>query len=246
MNKLILFISLLILVACSEKKNPQEIIDFAIKTHGSHLFKSKKLEFDFRNKHYSVQYNGDEKVYTRSFQDDSLGSVYDELSNSSEFKRSINDTIYQVNEEWKRRYGNSINSVLYFFQLPFGLNDPAVNKEYIGEKYINNLGYHKIKITFKQKGGGEDFQDVFIYWINKEANTVDYIAYSYATDEGGSRFRQAINRREIRGMVFQDYINYKSASKSDDVENHDQLFIEGELKELSTIVNENIIVSTPK
>lgn len=246
MNKLFLLILPVVFATCAEKQNPQEIIDLAITKHGGHLIKSKKLEFDFRNKHYSVQYNGDDKVYSRSFQDDSLGSVYDVLNNSSEFKRSINDTIYQVDDEWQKRFGNSINSVLYFFQLPFGLNDPAVEKEYIGEKFINNLGYHKIKITFKQDGGGEDFQDVFIYWINKESNTVDYLAYSYATDEGGSRFRQAINRREIQGMIFQDYINYKAASKSDNVEYHDQLFIEGELKELSTILNENIIVSTPK
>lgn len=246
MNKLFLLILPVIFATCTEKQNPQEIIDLAIEKHGGQLFITKKVAFDFRNKQYSVEYENGKKTYTRSFQDDSLGAVKDLLINSSNFNRYINDSLIVVNDEWRKKYSNSINSVLYFFQLPFGLNDPAVEKEYIGEIYINNLGYHKIKITFKQDGGGEDFQDVFIYWINKESNTVDYLAYSYATDEGGSRFRQAINRREIQGMIFQDYINFKASSKSVDVENHDQLFIEGELKELSNIVNENIIVSTPK
>ena len=81
------------------------------------------------------------------------------------------------------------------FQLPFGLNDPAVIKEYLGQKVINQQLYEKVKVTFLQENGGKDFEDVFVYWIHAESKTVDFLAYSYLTDGGGVRFRQAINRR---------------------------------------------------
>jgi hypothetical protein len=246
MNKLFLLILPVIFATCTEKQNPQEIIDLAIEKHGGQLFITKKVAFDFRNKQYSVEYENGKKTYTRSFQDDSLGAVKDLLINSSNFNRYINDSLIVVNDEWRKKYSNSINSVLYFFKLPFGLNDPAVIKEYIGEKYINNKGYHKIKITFKQEDGGEDYQDVFIYWIEKETYSMDYLAYSYATDEGGSRFRQAINKRVIDGITVQNYINYKANSKSSSIDNHDELFIQGKLIELSIIINEQIRIFNQK
>ena len=246
MYKTLIIITLSIqIISCSNKPDPQKIVDLAIEKHGGILFESKKIKFDFRDKHYTVEYKEGQKIYTRTFLDDSLGSVNDILINSAELKRYLNDTLINVNKEWQNKYANSINSVLYFFQLPYGLNEPAVNKEYIGEQYINNKDYHKIKVTFKQEGGGEDFQDVFIYWINKETKTVDYLAYSYVTDEGGTRFRQAINRRNTNGMIFQDYINYKPVSKNIIVDNIDKQFIDGNLIELSRIENDNIIIQNP-
>lgn len=235
-------ISATMLFSCSEKPDPQVIIDRAIIAHGGQLFETKNVEFDFRNKHYSVQRSNGSYTYTREYQDDSLGFIKDVLVNSSKFSRYINDTIINITHEWKKRYTGSVNSVLYFIQLPYGLNDDAVVKKYLGEKYFGEIAYDKIKITFKQAGGGEDFEDVFIYWINKSSNTVDYLAYSYKTDGGGTRFRQAINRRNINGIVFQDYINFKADSKDAPIESHDDYFIKGTLKELSRIESENVKV----
>ncbi len=228
--------------SCVKKPDPQAIIDQAIATHGGQLFESKKVAFDFRGRHYSTHRENAKTIYTRAYMDDSLGTVKDVLVNSADFKRYINDTLVNVTDEWKGKYANSINSVLYFAQLPYGLNDAAVIKTYLEEKYFGLIAYHKIKVTFQQEGGGEDFDDVFIYWINKESNTLDYLAYSYATDGGGTRFRQAVNRRTINGMIFQDYINFKAESKNEPIEAHDDYFLEGKLLELSRIENENVTV----
>ena len=63
-------------------------------------------------------------------------------------------------------------------------------------------------------GGGEDFQDEYRYWIDPESGHIDYLAYNYHTDGGGTRFRKAKNRRKKEGFVFQDYINFKPEKKN--------------------------------
>ncbi len=87
-------------------------------------------------------------------------------------------------------YSNSVNSVAYFALLPFRLNDAAVNKRYIGTSEIKGEPYFEIEVTFQQKGGGKDHDDVFIYWIHQQHFTMDYLAYSFIVDGGGTRFRK--------------------------------------------------------
>jgi hypothetical protein len=142
------------------------------------------------------------------------------------------------------RYKASVNSVIYFACLPYGLNDHAVEKSLIGRKEINGISYYKIRVTFKEQGGGEDFQDQFIYWVNPENYNIDFLAYEYFSDGGGLRFRQAFNSREVSGIRFNDYINFKPKTDLDvNLENIDDHFIAGDLEELSRIQTENISVS---
>lgn len=230
----------LVLYSCTPNKDPQKIVDQAIAAHGGQLFEGRTLSFDFRDKNYLVQRKADGYTYIRSFEDDSLGQVKDVLINSTTLERYANDTLLDISDEWKKKYANSVNSVLYFCQLPYGLNDEAVIKEYLGQKVINNKLYEKIKVTFRQENGGEDFEDVFVYWFNAETFTLDFLAYSYLTDGGGKRFRQAINRRTIKGMIFQDYVNFEPANPNTKVEDLDKAFNEASLIELSQITNENI------
>ena len=99
--------------------------------------------------------------------------------------------------------------------------------------------YHLLQITFREQGGGEDFDDIYLYWIEKETYLIDYLAYEFYVDGGGKRFREAINRREINGVQFQDYNNYK-ADDAGDLFIVDDLFREGKLELLSEIINENV------
>jgi hypothetical protein len=144
------------------------------------------------------------------------------------------------------RYSNSVNSVHYFAQLPYGLNDNAVQKELLGEATINGNPYFEVGVTFKQEGGGTDFQDKFVYWIHKENYTVDYLAYSYETDGGGIRFREAYNVRYVDGIRFADYNNYKPESLEVSLTDLDALFAKGALKLLSKIETESIGVMLPE
>lgn len=218
------------------------IIDKAIEVSGGTNYEVSTLSFDFRDKHYkAIRSNGIFK-YERHFKD-SLNQIKDELSNAG-FKRFINNKLTKVADSMAPRYSRSVNSVHYFSVLPFGLNDAAVNKTLLNEVTIKGKSYYKIKVTFSQEGGGDDFEDVFVYWVAKDNFKVDYIAYSYidSPTELGLRFREAYNERYVNGIRFVDYNNYKPENGVLDLYVLDSLFEAGELKLLSKIETENVKV----
>lgn len=233
----------LLLASCNQQPNSkaQQIINKSIEAHGGQLYLKSKVTFDFRDKRYAVWREEGAYVYTRTFQDDSLGNVHDVLINSNDFYRIVDVDTLSLSEVWKRRYSNSVNSVLYFVQLPYLLNDAAVVKSFEGEAMISNQTYFIIKVTFASEGGGEDYEDEYMYWINQDNYHVDYLAYSYHTDGGGIRFRKAYNRQRIGGILFQDYINYK-VPKGTDLNTIPDLYEADKLTELSRIENTNIKV----
>lgn len=154
----------------------QEIITSAIETHGGKLYENVSLSFEFRDRHYTAFRKNGQYVYTREFTD-STGHIKDVLSNEG-FYREINGSKVELPEERENAYANSVNSVIYFALLPHGLNDAAVNKEYLGEAIIKDQPYHKIKVTFDPEGGGSDHEDEFIYWIHQKSNSMDFLGYN--------------------------------------------------------------------
>lgn len=230
---------LTLIVSCSST-DPQTLIDSVIESYGGDKYNHSQIEFDFRNRHYT--YTRDDGIYTYSrIFNDSLGTYRDVLTNDG-FTRYLNNEVVDLNEEWAQRYSASVNSVIYFALLPYGLNDPSVNKKYVRQEKIRNILYHVIEVTFDQEGGGEDFEDVFYYWIHAQDYTLDFLAYTYETEEAGVRFREAINRRRVNGIQFQDYINYKPA-KIVPLDSLIPLYEKGALEELSRIELENINVT---
>lgn len=219
----------------------QLIIDQAIKAHGGDRFDNMSLSFDFRDRHYTALRKNGSYEYTREFTD-SLGRVKDVLSNEG-FYRMVNGNRVELPDEKANAYSNSVNSVIYFALLPFGLNDAAVNKEYMGEVKVKGQSYLKIKVTFDQEGGGSDHEDEYMYWIHPERHTVDYLAYSFSVNEGGMRFREARIVRNIKGILFADYVNYETVSDTIALEHLDTAFENAGLKKLSDINLENINVN---
>lgn len=235
------FLVLVVLAACnSAMTDPQEIVDKAIEAAGGDKFLNTSIEFDFRDRHYIAQREGGIFTYERILSD-STGIVRDILNNDG-LTREINGEEVRLADSMRTKYASSVNSVVYFALLPYGLNDAAVQKKFLGEKMINNKPYYKIMITFQQEGGGEDHTDVFHYWINTNSYKIDYLSYLYHTDEGGIRFREAINPRMVNGIFFQDYINYKSTDASISLDQIEEDFISGKLVELSRIELMNITV----
>jgi hypothetical protein len=240
--KIAVFIVLIIsiqLTSCKVDKS-QEIIDDAIKAHGGVRFDNAFIEFDFRGRHYTSRREKGLFTYTREFKD-STGNVKDVLTNDG-FHREINGGLAKISSERANAYKNSVNSVLYFALLPYGLNDPSVNKVYFKESELKGKKYHVVRITFKKEGGGKDHDDIFLYWINQETDHLDYFAYSYLTDGGGVRFREAINPKTIDGIRFQDYVNYQPKKNNVTLEDMELLFEHNELDTLSIINHENIKV----
>ena len=217
----------------------QEVIDQAIIAHGQNLFENATLSFSFRDKQYSARRSDTSYTYTRSFQDGSA-LIEDMLINSTHFSRKKNGVSIEVSKEWADKYSRSINSVLYFFQLPYLLNDLAVKKTDQGIKQIKGESYHQIKVSFQIENGGDDFEDEYLYWVNVNNYEIDYLAYNYITDGGGVRFRSAINKRRVDGLLVQDYINYAPVDKKMPLSDLITQFEKEALIERSRIINSEI------
>ncbi len=243
MRTLYLSILTLLLFACDQPvPTAQAIVDEAIKRAGGERYEHCEIQFDFREHSYKIKRDGGLYEFTRITYL-SPDSVLKDVMQNYGFKRLLNDSMISVADSIAEKYKNSINSVVYFFSLPYGLNDRAVNKEYIGESTILDKTYYKIKVWFDEDGGGKDHRDVFFYWIHPDKSTIEYLAYSYASDGGGLRFRKALDPRKISGIRVTDYLNYAPGETPVDLDTIERAFELGELQLLSIIDNFNVTIS---
>ncbi len=217
----------------------QSVIDSAVFYAFDGDLKEREISFDFRDRNYSASWkNG--RVYKSSYSD-SLGVHRREL-NDQGYREFLNNTQVELDEKQESARAASVNSVLYFALLPYHLLDKAVKPTYLGLDTLEATVYHKIEVRFAQDGGGEDFEDVFIYWFSKDNYYLDFLAYSYVEDEGGTRFRKAENRRKVNGVTFQDYLNFKGPSDPDSLVYIGELYKKNQLDLLSEIKVSQLIV----
>ncbi len=243
MKYLGLFFLLLLISSCNEtsKKNltVQEIVDKSIEVAGGKLYERSTISFKFRDKNYISE--SKDNTLKRIFNSDSLR--YIDIKTNDSFQRYVDDVLVEISDSLAIVYGNSVHSVFYFAQLPYRLNDPAVNKELLSEVKIKGKDYYVIQVTFDQENGGDDFDDTYLYWMNKETFMPDYLAYDFHTDGGGVRFREAYNERYVNGIRFVDYKNYKPEDSKTPVLQTANLFESNQLELLSDIKLENVKVT---
>lgn len=224
-----------------QKSAAEAIVDDAIAFHGGPLYDEADISFMLRNRAYTISRNGGKYVYTSSH-DDSLGVYRRELSNAG-FTETLNGSPLALTAKDSLLHAESVNSVVYFTLLPAFLNDPAVYKTLDGTDTLGGKAYHRIKVTFDEQGGGVDHDDVYLYWFDKETSRMDYLAYSFTVNDGGSRFRKAVNSRRINGIIFQDYENYKGPAP-DSLAHIADMFRAGRLQLLSMVELNSISVVT--
>ena len=233
------------MISCKQKEatkiSAQDIVDKSIAVSGGDLYKTSDISFDFRDRKYILQRIDGKKILKRIKKNDTLDIV--DVKTAQGFERYVDGKLAQIPDSLANSYANSVNSVHYFAYLPYGLNDQAVIKEYLDEVVIKDKKYHKIKVTFKQENGGDDFDDVYIYWFNAKTFKPDYLAYEFHVNDGGLRFREAFNERTVNGIRFVDYLNLKPKTDDQSIYRLDSLFEKGELEVFSKIELENITVS---
>lgn len=246
-----------LVLSCNKNKNTQDeiikndtiaavkplskadsIVNQAIQAHGGDLYATADYSFVFRDKNY--RFKNDRSSYEYSSEVQKGDSLIKDVMIKNEFSRYINSKKQDLTNEDAAKYGESLNSVIYFATLPYKLQDASVNKKFIEETTIKGKRYDVIGVTFSQEGGGKDFDDEFHYWINKQTHKIDYLAYNYRTNDGGVRFRAAFNTRVIDGVTFQDYINYEAPLETP-LKDLPKLYEQGKLKEVSQIRTENVI-----
>ncbi len=251
MKKLLPILLLSVFISCkndtakpSEEKEltAQQLVDKAIAEACKNDCGKAVIEFTFRDKSYKSSRNNGSYKLERIQQDSVKGEIHDVVTNRG-FYRFVNKEQKVLRDSIAKKVSDGVNSVHYFIQLPYGLNDPAVRKKIIGEATVKGEIYYELEVSFSEEGGGTDFEDRYVYWIHAKNFTVDYLAYSYKTNGGGIRFREAYNPREVNGIRFVDYNNLKPSTLTVPLENLDALFEKGELELVSKIETENIKVS---
>lgn len=210
------------------------IIEQCVQAHGGTNYRNLDVSFDFRKFSVRIQQTDTSFVYERSTRDSLGNEIRDRLSNRG-FERSFNGQVQTLSAKDTDKYREGTNSIAYFVLLPYKLQDPAVNLEYLGETTLNGQTYDKIKVWFDAEGGGKDHEDVFCYWINRQTHTLDYLAYA----NGGPRFRKATKRERVAGVVFQDYENYEIQDTTLASPDYDKAFAAGKAKLLSKIEQTN-------
>ena len=137
----------------------QKIVDKTIIASGSDKISSSTLEFDFREYNYKAIRNKGKFSLERNFYKDSV--FYRDVLSNNGFQRFINNNPVTTSQINSKNFSESINSVHYFSILPYGLNDKAVKKDFLGIVDIKGINYFKIKVSFTKDGGGVDYDDVF-------------------------------------------------------------------------------------
>jgi hypothetical protein len=221
----VLLLALIGLGACSEPSTESEpdaaaradsIVQAAIAQHGGDVLDHAVVRFDFRGIDFRVERNGGQYHYQRTYTD-SLGRTVREILSNDSLYRAVDGERVSLTEDEQSTVRVDVNSVTYFALLPYFLRDAAVQTAYSGTDTIDGTPYHRIRVTFQQQGGGQDWQDVFMYWFAQDDLGMDYLAYAYGfgPDEAyGTRFREAYDIRTIEGVRFADYMNYTTPGDS--------------------------------
>ena len=223
-----------------ETKTAEQLIERAISAHGMDGWDTlARVAFTFRDRLYTIDKKDGAFTYTREFTDSTGSAIQDILTNEG-LRRMRDGQADRLTTEDSTAYVGSVNSVRYFFMLPYGLRDPAVNAELLDSVTIEGRVYDRLKVTFDRTGGGVDFDDEYIYLFDRKSGQLDYLAYNFAAEEGGLRFRKAINKRRVAGVLIQDYVNYGTDGQDRDIDPVVDRYLAGELPELSRIQNTEV------
>ena len=237
--------------AADSKEAPaaETLIKEAIAAQGGAALDHAVVTFGFREAQFRLERDGGRFSYARSYRDSLGRRVREVLTNDSLYRRVSGQRV-SLTEDERSAVRTAVNSVAYFALLPYPLGDPAVQAEHAGRDTLDGVPYRRVAVTFREEGGGGDYQDRFLYWLREEDGALDYLAYAFglgADEELGTRFREAFNPRTVGGVRFADYRNYTADSLAgglapDQLARYSRLFEEGALQQVSTVVLDSVSV----
>lgn len=207
--------AILLLAGCTppNRKSPsaRAVVDSAIATHGGPLLTRAVVSFHFRDTRYRLRHANGRFHYQRRYTDSLHRSIQEGITNDGPYRTVDGDSV-SLSPKKQNDVRTAVNSVAYFALLPYKLHDPAVQTDYDGRDTLAGHSYHRVRVTFQEKGGGPDWEDTFLYWFRTDTYAMNYLAYAFGlgNDEtdSGTRFREAYNVRRVSGVRFADYRNY--------------------------------------
>jgi len=215
---------LFLLIGCQTDPGPDRpsasaIVDSAVAAHGGAVLDRAEVAFTFRGDQYRIRQKDGQYHYRRTYTDSLDQTVTEGLTNDGVYRVVDGDTV-SLSDDERGSIHTTVNSVTYFALLPAPLTDDAVQPSYSGRDTIDGTPYHRIRVTFRQEDGGQDWEDVFMYWFRTDTYAMDYLSYAFGLGsedvDQGTRFREAYNVRRVEGVRFADYMNYASDTLSYD------------------------------
>lgn len=242
---------LLIAGGCHSASSPdppdaRAVLDSVRAAHGSDVLNHARMTFTFREASFRLRHHRNGRFHYRRTRTDSTGrTVVEGITNDGPYRVVDGDTT-TLSPEARTDVETAVNSVAYFARLPAPLDAPAVQPSYSGRDTIDGAPYHRVRVTFKEQGGGRDWQDIFYYWFHADTFTMDYLAYAYGLgpdEETGTRFRSAYNARRRGGVRVADYYNYTADTMSpDQMPRYPERLAQGELERVSRVVLDSVRV----
>ena len=247
-------LSLLALAACASPPSPRgdapalAALAEARAAHGSAGLDGATALFTFRGTPYQATHDGGRFRYARTRTEG--GQTVEEIVDNDGARRLVDGTEVALSADEAAALHTSVNSVVYFALLPHALAAPAVRARSLAPDTVGGAPYRRVEVTFDQAGGGDDWQDRYVYWIHADRATVDYLAYSYeptpgdtARAETGSRFREVIGVTEVpapggQTVRFQDYRNLTADRIGTEIERYGELFDAGQTFSVSEVRTE--------
>jgi hypothetical protein len=226
------------------------ILAEAISAHGGDVIDTSVVAFTFRGVRFRLFHDHGRFRYERAFIDTTGRRVRDVLSNDSLY-RTVDGQVVDLTDDERGAVNTTVNSVAYFALLPYKLSDPAVNARRLGIDTVRGAPYHRVEVTFAREGGGQDWQDRFVYWFDTSDRSMDFLAYAYGLggeEEPGHRFREAYNERRVDGVRMADYLNFTDSTITPStIESYPDRFGEASLEEVSRVELDSIDVRpTPR
>lgn len=187
-------------------------LDTVIAAHGGDVLDRAVVRFTFRGDAFTLCRNAGRFRYERATTDSLGRAVVEGLTNTDVYRVVAGDTV-ALSPDARGAVATAVNSVAYFALLPYPLQDPPVQATYAGPDTVAGAAYHRVAVSFDQ-GGGQDYEDVFLYWFAQDDHAMDYLAYAFGVGgpaaDRGTRFREATNVRTVGGVRWADYENYRA------------------------------------
>ncbi|MEX1259003.1 MAG: DUF6503 family protein [Gemmatimonadota bacterium] len=243
-TRALLFLGAAGLAGCDQTiETPEEIVEASIERYGGDVFENVTISWDFRGVPFQIIRDGGVYRHQRTVADSLGTTVREVMDNEGTWVEDAGER-RAAGEERSGDIAMAVNSTVYLGFLPFRLDDPSVRLADLGSATVEGRPYRKVEVTFGEDGGGSGWENRFVYWFREGDWTLDYLAYAEPLDPPVTRFRRAVNRRGVGGILVQDYENYTADPEIEDIANYDEFLERGELRLISMVEFDSVKVET--
>jgi len=225
------------------KSNPEgeEIVQRLEQETGSVKRETASVYYRFQNRNYRIERN----CGWFEFLHESPNVEQEEIikMDNIELIQVINNiTRRDLADSTKLRLARHMKLKLFLMEMPFGLNSPTVQKEFLNQEKIKEQNLSKIKIEWIEDNYEKPYKVESVIWVDEKANDIAYIAMDLG-DENNIFLYEPFNKREIEGIVFMDYHKYSGKKNKFSLEEMGRALDKNKLEEKPDLIYSDIRVS---